>query len=138
MPTLPATRPDPLRVFFRWLLAVFFILAGGNHFRQPAAYEAMIPPWLHHPGALNVISGIAEILGGIGLMIPVLRAAAGWGLIVLLVAIFPANLHAALIGYMPGFSVSRTVLWLRLPFQLVFMAWVAWVSFPSKRERRRP
>jgi uncharacterized membrane protein len=116
------------RMIFRWILSAFFIVAGMNHFRMPNVYIAMIPPWLPWPSGLNAISGVCEILGGIGVLFPSLRCAAGWGLIALLVAVFPANLHVALMGHMPGFSYSQATLWFRLPFQAVLIAWVAWVS----------
>ena len=57
---------SPARGFFRWLLAVFFVVAGANHFRVPSIYVAMIPPWLPWPAALNAISGACEILGCLG------------------------------------------------------------------------
>ncbi len=88
----------------------------------------MMPPSLPWPAGLNAISGIAEILGGIGLLFVLLRRVAGWGLIVLLIAVFPANLHVALAGHMPGTNFSATVLWWRLPGQLVFIALVWWVA----------
>jgi uncharacterized membrane protein len=118
-----------LKKLFRWILAVFFVLAGTNHFRMPATYINMIPPWLPWPTWLNNISGFCEILGGVGLLLPGLRIAAGWGLIALLVAVFPANVHVALQGHMTGTSFSPAVLWLRLPFQVVFIAGVVWVAF---------
>ena len=118
----------PLRSTFRWVLAIFFVVAGANHVRAPAAYLGMIPPWLPWPQGLNAISGACEILGGVGILIPRVRMWAGWGLIALLVAVFPANLHVALLGRMPGFDFSPTFLWLRLPFQAVFVAWVWWVA----------
>jgi uncharacterized membrane protein len=121
------------RIVFRWLLAVFFIVAGLNHFRMPAIYVSMIPPWLPMPHALNMVAGTCEVLGGIGVLVPRLRVAAGWGLIALLVAVFPANLHVALMGQMPGFSFSVLTLWLRLPFQGVLIAWVAWVTLAVER-----
>jgi uncharacterized membrane protein len=126
------------RTLFRWLLAAFFIAAGINHFRRPALYFAMIPPWLPWPALLNAISGACEVLGGIGVLLPFLRRAAGWGLIALLVAVFPANLHVALMGHMPGFSFSRETLWLRLPFQAVFIAWIAWVAIWEGRDPQPP
>jgi len=67
-------------------------------------------------------------------MIGSVRRWAGWGLIVLLVAVFPANLHVALQGRMPGLEVTPLTLWLRLPFQAVFIAWVWWVAL--KRDGR--
>lgn len=116
------------RVALRWLAAVFFVAAGANHFRMPAIYLGMMPPWLPAPEAMNAISGVAEILGGLGLLVPRTRRLAGWGLIALLVAVFPANVHVALQGRMPGTDFSPLMLWLRLPFQPVMIAWVWWVS----------
>lgn len=124
-----------LRAALRWVLAVFFVVAGANHFRSPEIYLGMMPPWLPWPEALNAISGVAEIIGGVGLLVPRTRRLAAWGLIALLVAIFPANLHVALAGKMPGTDFSPLVLWLRLPFQAVFIAWVWWVALA--REPRR-
>lgn len=126
-----------VRVLFRWLLAAFFLAAGLNHFRVPALYVGMIPPWMPRPYILNALAGAFEILGAIGVLMPTLRIAAGWGLIALLVAVFPANLHVALMGEMPGFSTSPLVLWLRLPLQGVFIAWVAWVSLTEETPQRR-
>ncbi|MBC7368909.1 MAG: DoxX family membrane protein [Undibacterium sp.] len=119
---------ETTRLVFRWVLAVFFVAAGLNHFRDPATYLGMMPPWLPWPGAMNAISGAAEVLGGIGLLVPVTRRAAGWGLIALLVAVFPANVHVAMQGKMPGFDFSPVVLWARLPFQAVFAVAVWWVA----------
>ena len=118
-----------VRAFFRWLLAAFFLAAGINHFRVPMHYVAMIPPWMPWPYTLNALAGVFEILGALGLLFRTLRIAAGWGLIALLVAVFPANLHVALMGDTAGFSsYSPVILWLRLPFQAVLVAWVAWVA----------
>lgn len=112
----------------RWVLALFFIVAGANHFLAPDIYLGMMPPWLPFKAAANLVSGAAEIAGGLGLLIPSLRRPAAWGLIALLVAIFPANLHVALQGNLPGLDAPPWVLWARLPFQVVFIAWVVWVG----------
>jgi len=88
---------------------------------------------------MNVISGVAEIFGGFGLLIPNLRRAAGWGLIALLIAVFPANVHVALQGYMPGTNFPPFALWLRLPLQAVLVAWVWWVAIsPRAISAQRP
>ena len=121
-----------LRAVFRWLLAVFFIAAGVNHFRRPDIYLGMMPPWLPWSEAMNAISGGAEVLGGVGMLLSRVRRLAGWGLIILLVAVFPANLHVALDGRMPGFDFSPLTLWLRLPFQPVFIAGVWWAALAKK------
>ena len=126
-----------LRLVFRWLAALFFVVAGANHFRQPEIYLGKMPPALPWPEALNYISGAAEILGGLGLLLVCTRRLAAWGLLALLVAVFPANLHVALQGKMPGLDVSPLTLWLRLPFQFVFMAWVWWVGLKSETRSDR-
>ncbi|HEY5228757.1 MAG TPA: DoxX family membrane protein [Opitutaceae bacterium] len=124
----PVRPKKKAKLNLRYLLAAFFIVAGLNHFRSPDVYVAMIPPWLPRPYVLNAVSGVCEVMGGIGVLVPSLRVAAGWGLVALLVAVFPANLHVALMGRMPGFSFSPATLWLRLPFQAVLVAWVAWTA----------
>ena len=121
----------------RWVLASFFIIAGVNHFLAPEIYFGMMPGWLPAKAAANAISGGAEIAGGLGLLIPRLRRPAAWGLIALLVAIFPANIQVAAQGHMPGLEGAPPwLLWLRLPFQAVFIAWVWWVGLA--RENNKP
>jgi uncharacterized membrane protein len=116
-----------------WMLALFFVVAGFNHFLNPAPYLSMIPPYLPCPQALNVISGAAEIVGGVGIFVPATRLSAGWGLVVLLAAVFPANLHVALHGW-KGENIAPWLLWARLPFQPMMMALVYWacIARPSK------
>jgi uncharacterized membrane protein len=121
-----------VKIIFRWLLAVFFVLAGTNHFLHPAPYLTMMPSWLPNPRLLIQISGVGEVLGGLGVLFPFSRRLAGWGLIALLVAIFPANLNVALHGW-PGVEIAAWVLWVRLPFQAVFVAWVYWTSNTGSR-----
>ena len=116
------------RIGGRWILAVGFVLAGSNHFISPQIYLSMMPPWLPAYAIANIVSGAAEIFGGLGLLIPRFRRTAGWGLIALLVAVFPANVHVALQGHMAGLNVSPLILWLRLPLQPALIAWVWWVA----------
>ena len=105
------------------VMATFFVLAGINHFLHPRPYLAMIPPYVPFPRAMNVISGVAEIIGGAAALFPRVRRAAGWGLIALLLAVFPANLHVALHGW-NGVNIPAWVLWARLPLQVALVAWV--------------
>ncbi|HEY1848425.1 MAG TPA: hypothetical protein VGG37_04425 [Opitutaceae bacterium] len=130
---MPAPTRLQVRGASRLALALFFAAAGINHFRVPAIYIAMIPPWLPRPEDLNRIAGLCEILGAAGVLVRATRAAAGWGLIALLVAVFPANLHVALAGRMPGMDAPPWVLWLRLPLQAVLVAWVAWSAISGER-----
>ena len=113
-----------MRLIGRWALAVFFVVAGLNHFRDPTFYLSMMPPFLPAHEALNVISGVCEILGGVGVLVPRTRRFAGWGLIALLIAVFPANIYAALQGQIAGLSAPPWTLWARLPFQALFLVWV--------------
>jgi uncharacterized membrane protein len=101
-----------------------FVVAGALHFAKPRMYEAIMPPWLPRHRELVYASGLAEMAGGAGLMTQRLRRPAGWWLIATLVAVFPANVHMALNPddfEVPG---GRAALVGRLPFQLVFIAWV--------------
>ena len=87
----------------------------------------MMPAWLPFKEAANLISYASEIAGGLGLLLPRFRRAAAWGLIALLIAVFPANIHVALEGSMPGLeNAPPDLIWLRLLFQPVFIAWVWW------------
>jgi uncharacterized membrane protein len=108
----------------RWLLAGFMTLAGLNHFLSPGVYVAMMPAVLPAPLALVYISGIAEMAGGIGLMLRRTRKLDAWGLIALFIAVFPANINMALNSLPLGEStVPQWALWARLPLQLVMIAW---------------
>ncbi len=108
----------------RYLLGLLFMTAGINHFWHTAFYIAMMPPYLPLHLALVYLSGAAEIsLGGL-LLFSRWQVLAGWGLVALSVAVFPANVHMALHPELfPEFSPAG--LWLRLPLQGVVMAW-AW------------
>jgi uncharacterized membrane protein len=99
-------------------------LAGLNHFLSPDVYVGMMPAVLPAPLALVYISGIAEMAGGLGLLPRRTRKLAAWGLIALLIAVFPANLNMALNGLPLGErTVPQWALWARLPLQLVLIAW---------------
>lgn len=124
------------RTISRILLVTFFVLAGLNHFLHPQAYLTMIPPYVPFPRAMNFISGAAEIVGGIAVLFPRLRRAAGWWLIALLLAVFPANLHVALHGW-DGVEIPVWVLWARLPLQVALLAWV-YASCLARHERNAP
>ena len=109
----------------RTLCGPVFVFAGGMHFVIPKVYKRIIPPYLPAPDALVYASGVAEIAGGLGLMVPQTRRRAGWWLLATLAAIFPANIHMALhpedFPEVPGGAVALKA---RLPFQFAFAAWV--------------
>ncbi len=109
-------------------LAAAFVGAGVLHFVKPRMFEAIVPPSLPSPRLLVYLSGVAEILGGVGLLIPGLREWAGWGLAALLVAVFPANLYMAQRSDRFARLAPRWLLLARLPLQAVLIAWVLWAA----------
>ncbi len=126
--------PNALRVakeIFRWLLAALFTTAGVMHFLRPAFFEAIVPPYLPAPHLLVVVSGILEIALALMLLIPRVSRVAAFGLIALLLAVSPANIHMALHpSLFPAFS--PIALWIRLPLQLVLIAWAFWYTRPTR------
>jgi uncharacterized membrane protein len=106
-------------------VAILFIGAGILHFVRPAAYAGVVPYMLPHPLAIVYISGLAEMAGGIGVLLPQVRTLAGRGLILLLIAVFPANVQmlvSARSAHAPFWA--ETLLWIRLPVQALLIAWV--------------
>jgi uncharacterized membrane protein len=114
----------------RRLLGTLFILAGLNHFIVPRAYQAIMPDYLPAHAELVAASGIAEVALGLLAFVPRARWLTRWGLIALLLALFPANLHMALHAerYVP---IPPALLWLRLPLQGVLIAWIWRVTAPA-------
>ena len=121
-----------LKAPFRYFFALFFLAAGINHFWHTPFYVAMMPPYLPAPLALVYLSGVAEIGLGALLLFPRWQVMAGWGLVALSVAVFPANVHMALNPELFT-QFSPTGLWLRLPLQALVIAWAYWYTRPAGR-----
>ena len=118
----------------RVVLALFFVGAGINHFRATGFYLRMMPPYVPFHLAVVQISGVTEIVLGILLLTPATTVVAAWGVIALLIAVFPANLQMALHREtFPEFSVQA--LWLRLPLQGVLIAWAWWFTRKNRGDR---
>ena len=112
-------------------MALGLVAAGVNHFVNPEFYVAIMPPYVPWHFAMVVVSGIAETALGVAVLVPTLRAAAGWGIVALLIAIFPANVHMAIAE--PGaYDAPAWGLWLRLPIQGLFIAWAWWCTRPDE------
>lgn len=109
--------------------AVFFVAVGISHFTSTKTFVDIMPKFLPAHELLVYISGVAEIAGGVGLLIPPLRRPAAWGLLLLLIAVFPANVNMA-VNRLPfnGNPVPDWALWLRLPLQFVAMWWIWWAN----------
>jgi uncharacterized membrane protein len=113
-----------------WLMALFYVFAGIQHFRVPHFYIPMMPPYLPWHAELVFLSGVAELLCGLGVLIPATRKYAAWAMIALLVAVFPANIHVAF-NKIPVFGATEgagSAGFIRLPFQLVLIAWAWWYT----------
>ncbi|MGH2938568.1 MAG: DoxX family protein [Solirubrobacterales bacterium] len=109
----------------RTALAAFFSFAGIMHFLRPRPYEAIVPP--PFPKRESVaISGVAEIVGGLAVLHPATRHGGRWGLIALLLAVFPANVWMAVSPKKIPVAgkIPRWALWARLPLQPLAMLWV--------------
>jgi len=106
----------------KYLLGSLFVLAGVNHFARAASYVAIVPRYLPFPIALVYASGFGEIALGLMLLVPRLTRLAAWGLIALLVAVFPANIEMALHPELHP-TIPLWLLWLRLPLQGLLIWW---------------
>lgn len=129
------TIPPPARTALRYLLTVGMVSVGVMHFTNPAFFEAIVPPMLGDARLLVSVSGVFEVLGGLGLILPQTRRAAAWGLILLFIAVFPANIYMAVEGIQPdpNVTVEPWMAWARLPFQFVFIAWAYLFTRPEPR-----
>ena len=115
------------------VFAVCMVVAGISHFAVPNPYIKIVPPQLPYPEAIVYISGFFEILGGVGLLVPFASQAAAWGLVILLIAVYPANINMAVnnihIDNVPDGNWFQAI---RLPFQFVLIAWAYWFTKPDK------
>lgn len=121
----------------RVVLAVSMVVAGILHFAKSAPFVKIVPDVLPYPLALVLISGGIEILCGISLLIPPISQATAWVLILLFIAVFPANINMAVnqielegIPYNPWFHA------IRLPFQAVLIAWAYWYTKPDNNPKQ--
>ncbi len=120
------------------MLAVFFIVAGCLHFIYPANYMKVMPPWLPAHLLLVLISGGFEIAGGIGVLIRPLRRIAGMGLILLSLAVLPANVQMLLNALADGTALLGVVLLvLRLPLQFLLIYWIWRATQPTRLEQKQ-
>jgi uncharacterized membrane protein len=104
-------------------LGGFFLFAGAMHFLKPRPYVAIVPDALPRKREIVFVSGVAELAGGAGVLVPATRRLAGWWLIATLLAIFPANINMA-VNAARFRTVPEPLLWLRLPLQGLLIHWV--------------
>ena len=114
----------------RYLLAAGMVAIGVLHFVTPEPFMRIVPPSFGDARFLVLLSGVFEVLGGLGLVIPATRRFAAWGLVALFIAVFPANVYMATEGIQidPSRPMPEWGAWLRLPFQAVFIGWAVLIA----------
>ena len=112
-------------------LALMFVVAGVLHFRSPDFYVSIMPPYLPWLLELVYLSGVLEILGGLGVLVAPIRRVTGYALIALLAAVYLANIHTALNAGDFAHLAQPWAFYLRLPVQFAFVAWVWWATRPE-------
>jgi uncharacterized membrane protein len=122
-----------IKLILKWIFAALFILAGANHFLNPNFYLRMMPPVFPAHLFLVYLSGVLEIGLGILLPIPKFTPLAAWGLIALLIGVYPANIYMALNPQLfPEFSAAA--LYLRLSLQFLLIGWAYWLARDKIKE----
>lgn len=116
-------KPRSLPIVLRWLLAAAFGYAGYAHITTPGPFLAITPGWVPFPGQVVFWTGIAEIAGALGLLVPPFRTAAAWGLAVYTVCVYPANINHALMDLTGGGGLGAAYHVPRLLFQPVIVWW---------------
>jgi uncharacterized membrane protein len=124
---------SPAKRIALWLAAALYVAAGALHFIKTELYLRIMPPYLPWHLWLVWISGVFEILGGLGLLYWRTRKAAAWGLVALLIAVFPANIYMATNPIDAGAaSIAPALRWGRLPLQVLLAAWLIWCTHTSR------
>ena len=124
----PASR---VKTFFLLLLSLFFTYAGIDHLVSPNFYVSIMPPCIPWHLELVYLSGVFEVMGGIGVLIPRFRAMAGSGLVLLLIAVYPANLHMAFNPHLFP-DIPLVALNIRLALQFLAFYWAYTVTRPDR------
>lgn len=128
-----------------YVMGLLYVVAGVLHFVFPKVYARIVPPQFPRPVLLVYLSGLAEVVLGIGVVLRRTRRESAWGLIALLIAVFPANVYMATNDMIPetvpnwASGIARVAMWVRLPFQGVLILWAWWYThLPETTERGSP
>jgi uncharacterized membrane protein len=116
-----------IKIYSAYFMGIFYVVAGLNHLIKTKWYEKMIPRFIPQPRLMVYLSGVAEMALGALLLVPSYRSLAAWGIIALLIAVFPANIYM----YQQGskkFGVPDKFLLLRLPMQGLLILWAYWYT----------
>ncbi|NNV56362.1 DoxX family protein [Limnovirga soli] len=123
-----------LKLVSRYLMVVFYLFGGINHFANPANYLSIIPPYLPQPELINYIAGVAEIGGAVLLLFSATRNFAAWGIIAMLLAFMPAHIYMIQEAplQMGEQTITPMVAWVRIPLQALLIWWA--YSFTNKNK----
>ena len=115
----------------RVVMGVLYVVAGVGHFVLTRTYEWIMPDYLPAHHELVLLSGAAEIAGGLGVLVPQTRRVAAWGIVLLLIAVMPANVW--MVQHPERFpGVPLWAMWLRLPLQLPLIWWAFRYTRPAQ------
>lgn len=118
--------PKTLKTVSRYIMSLFYVSVGINHFLNPDWFVKIVPPiLLEFNYQLVYLSGACEVMFGLLILIPKARYYAAWGLILTLAAVFPANIYLAQTNGV-AMDTTAAVAWYRLPFQTVFILLAYW------------
>ena len=118
--------PKKLKTVSRYIMSLFYVSVGINHFLNPEWFIKIVPPiLLEFDYQLVFLSGVCEVMFGLLILIPKARYYAAWGLILTLAAVFPANIYLAQTNGV-AMDTTAAVAWYRLPFQTVFILLAYW------------
>jgi uncharacterized membrane protein len=109
-----------------YVMALFYFSAGINHFWHPGFYRPMMPPWIPLPDLMIIISGIAEIAIGLGLVFEPTRRLSAWAVILLLIAVFPVHIYMYQARETVFSQIPVAIIIGRIPLQFALMYW-AWL-----------
>jgi len=121
---------NQVKAISKYVLAIFMITAGIMHFVNPAFFLKIMPPYLPLHKELVLVSGVFEVLLGVLLLVPRTSRMAAWGIVALLIAVFPANVY--LYQHQDILPASPVIHFLRLPLQGVFILWAYWHTRSAK------
>lgn len=120
-----------LRTPSAWLMGLLYIAAGVNHFWHPDFYLKIMPPYLPAHELLVQLSGVAELVLGVMILIPRYRKTAAWGIIAMLIVFMTVHIHMVQNSYLFK-DVPEYLLWLRIPLQFILILWAFWYTRPTE------
>ncbi|OKH43909.1 hypothetical protein NIES2101_29425 [Calothrix sp. HK-06] len=121
------------KILFQIILAIAMVVVGILHFTHTEGFEKIIPDFLPYHLPLVYGSGFLEVLAGVGLLIPSASRFAAWLLVILYIVVFPANVYQAVNNIeVAALPHDPPLIWLRLPFQALLVAWAWWFTREDK------